>query len=126
MARVKLGIALPNETVMCPKPIGASAPHPTPCKTGASPRTLPARPCHTVQVQTLEARIDRLEQLVNNVARLHRKELMVRYGISEATFHRWVRAGRLPAPIRLGGPLWRLIDLEAYELCGRVPRPVSP
>lgn len=57
--------------------------------------------------------------------RLHRKDLMLRYGISEATLHRWIRRGLLPAPVRFTGPLWRLVDLEAAELSGRLPRPAS-
>lgn len=101
-----------------------SVPHPAGCRSGAPSRTLPARPCLTVSLQSLAARLDRVEDLLSNVARLHRKEIMQRYGISEPTFHRWRRAGRLPAPIGLG-PLWRLMDLEAWERAGQLPRPKS-
>ena len=79
---------------------------------------LPAR-------QSIEARLARLEDLLNNVARLHRKEVMQRYGFSSSTFHRLKRAGRLPVPIQLGGQLYRLVDLEAFEQTGQLPRPLS-
>jgi predicted DNA-binding transcriptional regulator AlpA len=66
-----------------------------------------------------------VELLVNNVARLHRKEVMLRYGITKSTFHRWAAAGRLPVPVRFGGPLYRVIDLEKAESAGQLPRPMS-
>lgn len=45
------------------------------------------------------------------------KHVAARYGVSRATAWRWVRAGALPAPIRLSGGAtrWRLSDLEAFE-----------
>ena len=102
-----------------------TVPHPPGCRTGIPSRTLPARPCATVTLQSLAARLERVEDLVSNVARLHRKEVCQRYGWSDRTFFRKQRAGQLPAPIRLGGPLWRLTDLEAMEQSGRLPRPKS-
>ena len=97
------------------------------CKTGLPSKTLPAtRPCLTVTLQSITLRLERLENCLGNVARLHRKELMQRYGISECTFHRWVRAGRLPPPAtRICGPLWRITDIEAAELAGQLPCPKS-
>jgi predicted DNA-binding transcriptional regulator AlpA len=73
----------------------------------------------------MAARLSRLEDLVFNAVRLHRKDLMQRYGISAATLHRWLAAGRLPPPIRIGGPVWKLTDLEAAEASGALPRPFS-
>ena len=35
------------------------------------------------------------------------------------------RLVKLPPPIRISGPVWRLADLEAAEKAGRLPRPVS-
>lgn len=69
--------------------------------------------------------LQRLQELVLKVPRLHRKDLMVRYGLSEATLHRWLRGHKLPRPIRFTGPLWRLEDLEAAEKAGQLPCPVS-
>jgi predicted DNA-binding transcriptional regulator AlpA len=71
-------------------------------------------------MEVLTARLDHLEVVVNNTARLHRKEVMQRYGVCSATFHRWKAKGKLPPPIGCG-PLYRLADLEAYELAGRLP-----
>ena len=76
--------------------------------------------------QTLQEAMQRIQRLVLNVPRLHRKDLMRRYGISEDTLDRWIKRGLIPAPIRLGGQaLWRLEDVEAAESGGRLPRPVS-
>ena len=69
--------------------------------------------------------VQRLQALVLNTPRLHRKDLMARYGLSEATLHRWLRRHRIPRPIRFSGPLWRLEDLEAAEEAGQLPCPVS-
>jgi predicted DNA-binding transcriptional regulator AlpA len=65
-----------------------------------------------------------LHALVNNQPRLHPKDLMQRYGIGKSTLYRWLDSGVLPPPVRIGGPLWRLADLEAAEKAGRI-RPVS-
>lgn len=70
-------------------------------------------------LETLADRLDRLELELKNKTLLHRKDLMQRYGITPSTLHRRLRAGRLPAPIRLGGPVWRLADLEAIESAGQ-------
>jgi predicted DNA-binding transcriptional regulator AlpA len=69
--------------------------------------------------------VQRLQALVLNTPRLHRKDLMVRYGLSEATLHRWLRQQKIPRPIRFSGPLWRLEDLEEAEQAGQLPCPVS-
>lgn len=66
-------------------------------------------------IETLADRLERLELELKNTTLLHRKDVMQRYGITPSTLHRRLRAGRLPPPIRLGGPLWRLSDLEAME-----------
>lgn len=103
-----------------------TVPHPPGCRAGIPSRTLPARPCATVTLQSLAARLARVEDLVNNVARLHRKEICQRYGWSDRNFYRKQRAGVLPAPICHDvGRLWRLSDLEAMEQSGRLPRPKS-
>lgn len=73
----------------------------------------------------LAAQLARLQELITNTPRLHRKELMLRYGCSESTLHRWIRKNLLPRPIRFTGPLWNLADLEAAEASGQLPRPVS-
>jgi predicted DNA-binding transcriptional regulator AlpA len=57
--------------------------------------------------------------------RLHLKDLQRRYGWCERTIYRMLERGKLPTPIRFTGPLWRLEDLEAAELAGQIPRPVS-
>jgi predicted DNA-binding transcriptional regulator AlpA len=96
----------------------------------------PPRLCPTATFALLEgisAQLEGLKKLLakepvsdRNLPRLHRKDLMQRYGISEPTLHRWIRKGLLPEPVRFSGPLWTLADLEAREMAGRLPRPVSP
>ena len=76
-------------------------------------------------LRDLAEQVSQLRQLITNSPRLHRKDVMLRYGFSEATLHRWMRKGLLPEPIRICGPLWRLVDLEAAEAAGRLPRPMS-
>lgn len=70
----------------------------------------------------LAAEINRIKKLISS-PRLHRKDLMLRYGISEATLHRWLRRHVLPRPRRLTVPLWSLEDLEAAEKAGQLPDP---
>jgi predicted DNA-binding transcriptional regulator AlpA len=70
----------------------------------------------------LAARLERLEGLVASVGMLCRKELMQRYRIGECTLHRWIRAGKLPRPVKVRRG-WRLADLEAWELSGQLPAP---
>jgi len=74
---------------------------------------------------SLQERCQRLQELVCNTPRLHRKDLMRRYGISEDTLDRWLKRGLLPPPIRIRGKLWRPEDLEAMEEAGQLPCPVS-
>jgi predicted DNA-binding transcriptional regulator AlpA len=76
-------------------------------------------------LRRLAAELARLQELIISTPRLHRKELMLRYGCSESTLHRWIRKNLLPAPVRFTGPLWRLADLEAAEASGQLPRPDS-
>jgi predicted DNA-binding transcriptional regulator AlpA len=64
-----------------------------------------------------------LKEAVLNQPRLHRKDLMLRYGWSESTLHRNLRRGLLPKPVRFSGPLWRPQDLEQAELAGQLPKP---
>lgn len=71
----------------------------------------------------LAARLERLEGLVSNTGFVHRKDLLQRYQTTYSSLHRWLRAGKLPAPVRFSGPLWRLADLEAAELNGQLPSP---
>ena len=44
-------------------------------------------------------------------------DLAERYGIARQSVWRWVRDGRLPAPVKLspGCSRWRLADVEAWE-----------
>src|SRR5882724_12405561 len=89
-------------------------------------RRLPVRFDSSAALETLAARLDHLETQFANTPRLHRKEVMQRYALGSAsTLHRWLRAGKLPQPVRLGGPLWRLADLEAAENAGQLPQPVT-
>lgn len=58
--------------------------------------------------------------------RLDRKQLMQRYGWSEATLDRRIADGTVPIPMRLGGrPYWTLLQLSEVELTGRLPAPLS-
>ena len=67
-----------------------------------------------------------LKQAVFGRPRLRREHLQHRYGWSRATLTRRIADGTLPDPIRFPGqPLWRLEDLEAAELSGKLPAPVS-
>src|ERR1043166_610951 len=101
-----------------------AAPHQAACKSASGPRVPPVHACPNT-LPSLEARLSRPEDLVTNVSRLPRKEVMQRYGWAASTFHRRRRAGQLPEPIRLGGQLWRLVDLETAEKGGQLPRPAS-
>ena len=74
--------------------------------------------------QTLLETVQRLQRAVLGVPRLHRKDIMARYGWTKSTLDR--HRHLLPKPIRFGGqPLWRLEDLEAAETAGQLPCPVS-
>lgn len=44
-------------------------------------------------------------------------EIASRYSISRPTVWRWVKQGKFPKPVKLGGgsTRWRLIDLQAWE-----------
>jgi predicted DNA-binding transcriptional regulator AlpA len=77
-----------------------------------------------ISLVALAAEIERLKELIST-PRLHRSDVMLRYGISEPTLHRWMRLGRLPRPRRVTGPIWSLADLEAAERAGRVPEPAG-
>jgi hypothetical protein len=77
------------------------------------------------QLTAAVARLEYAYQSIANRPLLHRKDLLMRYGVSEDTLDRWRARGLLPEPIRFTGPLWRLADLEAAERAGRVSRPLS-
>lgn len=72
----------------------------------------------------LQERCQRLQELVLNTPRLHRKDICRRYGWSDSTFFRKKDAGKIPPPVELGH-LWRLEDLEEAEKVGQLPCPVS-
>lgn len=75
---------------------------------------------------TLQGTVQRLQEALGKLRRLHRKDILVRYGWSESTLERRIREGRFPRAVSLGGhPFWRLEDLEAAEIGGQIPRPVS-
>ncbi len=77
-------------------------------------------------IRTLQETVQRLQRLILNVPRLHKKDVQARYGWSRATLDRKIASGHFPRPVRLGGqPLWRLEDLEAAEIAGQLPRPAS-
>lgn len=77
-------------------------------------------------VQALQATVERLQRLVLNVPRLHKKDVQARYGWSRATLDRKIAGGHFPRPVRFGGqPVWRLEDLEAAELAGQIAPPAS-
>ena len=61
-----------------------------------------------------------IRALIFNRPILHRKDLMQRYGICESTLHRWRNRKRLPRPVYISGPRWRVIDLERAEEAGRL------
>ena len=44
-------------------------------------------------------------------------DLAERFGIARQSVWRWVRDGRLPAPVKLspGCSRWRLVDVEKWE-----------
>lgn len=72
-----------------------------------------------ISLAALAVEIERLKELIST-PRLHRSDVMIRYGISEPTLHRWVKRGRLPRPRRVTGPIWSLADLEAGEKAGQI------
>lgn len=74
----------------------------------------------------LAADVEHLRELVANTPRLHRKDLLARYGISQTTLDRRIRSGTIPAAIRFPGPLWRLADLESAEARTTTTLPVCP
>lgn len=79
-----------------------------------------------MNLQQLETDVQALKQAVFGKPRLRREDLQHRYGWSKATLTRRIADGTLPAPIRFPGqPLWREEDLEAAELSGQLPPPVS-
>jgi predicted DNA-binding transcriptional regulator AlpA len=76
-------------------------------------------------LESLAAEVAWLHDAVTSGPSLCRKDIMRRYNIAEATLHRWMRAEKLPQPVRISGPRWRLADILQWEQAGRLPRPVS-
>ncbi|QJQ98214.1 helix-turn-helix domain-containing protein [Halomonas sp. PGE1] len=47
-------------------------------------------------------------------------DLAERYGIHRNTIWRWVRDGKLPRPVAIGGSTrWRLSEIVAFELASQ-------
>lgn len=74
-------------------------------------------------VEALRAQVEGLKREIH--PRLHIKDVLRRYGISRATLYRLLRRRRLPRPIYVSGPAWRLADLDRAEASGQAPRPLS-
>ena len=64
------------------------------------------------------------KHLVSHQARLRRKEVAARYGISVRTLERRLKRRAFPRPSLIAGPVWALTDLEAAERDGHLPHPV--
>lgn len=82
----------------------------------------------TIAIGDLWQELVKLKDMVghlSNTPRLHPKDIMRRYNISEATLYRWIRKKLLPRPRRITGRLWTLADLEKAERSGQLPCPVS-
>lgn len=77
-------------------------------------------------LEALAEAVQRLQEAFLNTPRLHRKDIEARYGIAKSTFYRLLSKGKLPRPIRLAGPVWRLEDIEAAEKAGQLPCPANP
>jgi predicted DNA-binding transcriptional regulator AlpA len=89
----------------------APAPDPSPADPVEAPRDRPesGRPA------SLAAAVEPLLLRAAEAARL--------YGVSPATWHRWVSAGRVPAPVRIGATVrWRSAELAAHIQAGCPPR----
>jgi len=54
-------------------------------------------------------------ELLANRPILRRKDLAVRYGVSERTIDRWRADGTLPRPRHVHGPMWRPSDISKFE-----------
>lgn len=76
-------------------------------------------------LESLAAEVKRLSAIVLDTPRMTVKDVLARYGITKSTFYRWCKAKLIPPPVRIGGPRWRLADLQAAEIAGQLPRPVS-
>lgn len=58
----------------------------------------------------------------NGAEWLRSRDLLRRYGISDVTLWRWVKAGRFPAPTRLGATrslFWPRSTVEKWEAARR-------
>ena len=51
---------------------------------------------HTLHEETVIPSVPALERLIG------RKEVLILIGISNATLWRWIKAGRFPAPLKIG------------------------
>jgi hypothetical protein len=74
-------------------------------------------------VSALAEELAVLRELVLSRARLHRKEVLLRYGISKDTLYRRMKRGLFPKPSKIAGPVWPLAVLEAAERAGVLPAP---
>ncbi len=57
---------------------------------------------------------------------LRSRDLLYRFGISDVTLWRWVKARKFPAPIRLGSTrslFWARAEIEAWEAARREVKP---
>lgn len=54
-------------------------------------------------------------ELLANRPILRRKDLALRYGVSERTIDRWRSSGTLPKPKHVCGPFWRPSDIAKFE-----------
>jgi predicted DNA-binding transcriptional regulator AlpA len=57
---------------------------------------------------------------------LRSRDLLLRFGISDVTLWRWVKAGKFPAPTRLGGTrslFWARGAIESWEAARREAQP---
>ena len=73
----------------------------------------------TAEIGRLKARLEALE----DSPWLHPKDVMALLGISKATLYRWLKDRRIPAPVRVHGPIWRRADLARLKgrTSGRTP-----
>ena len=57
---------------------------------------------------------------------LRSRDLLRRYGVSDVTLWRWVKAGKFPAPTRLGSTrslFWARGAIETWEAARREAKP---
>ncbi|HKI38264.1 MAG TPA: helix-turn-helix domain-containing protein [Gemmataceae bacterium] len=93
----------------------ALPPESAPAPTAEEPRTTEAGGRKARAAAVLAAAGEPLLLTAGQASRL--------YGASAATWYRWVSAGRVPAPVRIGATVrWRREELEAHISAGCPPR----